>query len=259
MLQLTSTQISTYVGLYFWPFVRIAAMLMVMPIIGTRLVAMRVRLLLALAMSLLVAPLLPPMPLVDAISVQLLILLVEQMIIGAGMGFCVLVLFQTFVVLGQLASMQMGLAMASMVDPSNGISVPILGQFYLLLTTLMFLSMNGHLVMFEIMIESFFTLPVGGGTLPGSELWRIVMSAGWMFSAAVLAAIPMITALLISNLAFGVMTRSAPQLNVFALGFPIGMLFGLFVVWISSQGLIPHYEELTRQVLMQLRQLVGAT
>ena len=152
MLELSNAQISGWVGQFLLPLFRIAAMLMVMPIIGTQLVPTRVRLYLALAISVVLVPTLPPMPQVDALSLRSLLLIVEQVLIGAMLGFVLQLFFHLFIVAGQIIAMQMGLGFASMVDPTNGVSVPVLGQFMLMLVTLLFLAINGHLVALEVLV-----------------------------------------------------------------------------------------------------------
>ena len=161
MLELSNTQIAGWISSFLLPLFRVAAVLMVMPIIGTQLVPQRVRLYMALAITLLLVPILPEMPQVDALSLRSILLIAEQIIIGAMLGFSLQLFFHIFVFAGQLASMQMGLGFASMMDPATGVSVPVLGQFLLMLVSLLFLAMNGHLVVFEVISESFVTFPVG--------------------------------------------------------------------------------------------------
>jgi hypothetical protein len=123
-------------------------------------------------------------------------------------------------VAGQIIAVQIGLAFASMIDPANGVSVPVLAQMLLMLVTLLFLAMNGHLVVFEVLAESFITLPVGTG-LSTNHYWELAGKLGWVLGAGLLLVLPAITALLVVNLAFGIMTRAAPQLNIISIGFPM--------------------------------------
>jgi flagellar biosynthetic protein FliR len=257
MLELSDAQIGGWVGSFLLPLFRIAALLMTMPVIGTQLVPLRVRLYLALAIAIVLVPTLPPMPQVDAISLRTLLLVGEQVLVGALLGFVLQLFFHSFVVAGQIISMQMGLGFASMVDPTNGVSVPVLGQFYLMLVTLLFLAMNGHLVVFEVLAESFVTLPVGGGLLTG-HYWAVAGKLGWVMGAGLLLALPAITALLVVNLAFGVMTRAAPQLNIFSIGFPLTLALGLVIVWIGLADVLAQYQVLATDALQLLRELARA-
>jgi flagellar biosynthetic protein FliR len=150
--------------------------------------------------------------------------------------------------------MQMGLGFASMVDPANGVSVPVLGQFLLMLVTLLFLAMNGHLVVFEVLAESFVTLPVGEGLLL-DHYWTMAGKLTWVIGAGLLMALPVVTALLIINLAFGVMTRAAPQLNIFSIGFPLTLVLGLFIFWLGVSDFLAHFQVFTSEALQQLREV----
>ena len=254
MLELTNMQIGGWVGQYLLPLFRIASMLMVMPVIGTQLVPMRVRLYLSLAICLVLAPNLPPMPQVDAVSLQSVLLIGEQVLIGVMFGFVLQLYFHLFTVAGQIIAMQMGLGFASMVDPANGVSVPVLGQFLLMLVTLLFLAMNGHLVVFEVLAESFVTLPVGEGLLL-DHYWTMAGKLTWVIAAGLLMALPVVTALLIINLAFGVMTRAAPQLNIFSIGFPLTLVLGLFIFWLGISDFLAHFQVFTSEALQQLREV----
>lgn len=257
MFELSDAQIGGWVGSFLLPLFRIAALLMTMPVIGTQLVPVRVRLYLALAIAIVLVPTLPPMPQVDAINLRTLLLVGEQVLVGALFGFVLQLFFHAFVVAGQIISVQMGLGFASMVDPTNGVSVPVLGQFYLMLVTLLFLAMNGHLVVFEVLAESFITLPVGGGLLT-NHYWTVAGKLGWVMGAGLLLALPAITALLVVNLAFGVMTRAAPQLNIFSIGFPLTLALGLVIVWIGLADVLAQYQVLATDALQLLRELARA-
>ena len=257
MLELSNAQIGGWVGQFLLPLFRIAALLMSMPIIGTQLVPVRVRLYLALAIALVLVPTLPAMPQIESLSLAALLLIAEQLLIGVMLGFVLQLFFHLFIVSGQLLAMQMGLGFASMVDPANGISVPVLGQFFNMLVILLFLAMNGHLVVLEILAESFVTLPVGGG-LSTDHFWTVAGKLGWVLGAGLLLVLPAITALLVVNLAFGLMTRAAPQLNIFSIGFPLTLVLGLVIVWIGMADIFAQYQLFVSEALVALRELAGA-
>ena len=257
MLELSNGQIGAWVSSFLLPLFRIAALLMVMPIIGTQLVPTRVRLYLALAITVVIVPTLPPMPEVDALNLRSLLLIGQEVLVGAMFGFMLQLFFHVYAVIGQILSIQMGIGFAAMVDPANGISVPVLGQLLTMLTTLLFLAMNGHLVVFEVIAESFVTLPVGSGMLVG-HYWELVGKLSWVLGAGLLISLPVVTALLVVNLAFGVMTRAAPQLNIFSVGFPLTLTFGLVVVWIGMADTLNQYQNLSSVALAMLRELAQA-
>jgi flagellar biosynthetic protein FliR len=241
MWVVTDANIMEFVGRYVWPMFRISSLFMAMPIIGTKIVPSRVRIVLAVMISILVTPLLPPMPVIPLLSLQSLMVVLQQIVIGVSIGFFLQVLFQIFVLAGQFMAMKMGLGFASMNDPSNGVTVTVLSQFYLIITTLLFLSLNGHLVVIELIVGSFTTLPISQHGLSTSDFWDIAASGSWLFSKALLVAMPVLTALLVVNLAFGVMSRVAPQMNVFAVGFPITLLMGLILIYVSLNTVVPNF------------------
>lgn len=235
---------------------------MVIPVIGTQLVPMRIRVGLAFLVTLLVVPLIPPVPVVDPLSFHAIYITLQQIFVGSIMGFMFVMLMQLFVVAGMMIAMQMGLGFASMVDPANGVNVPVLSQIFLVCVTLIFLAMNGHLVMIEIIVETFRSWPIseqiiGAESITREDLWMFISRISWLFASALVMSLPAITAVLIINLSFGIMTRAAPQMNVFSLGFPIGMLFGLFIVWVSSNGLLPQFDAFSTETFLFLRDIQG--
>lgn len=257
LLALTDAQISTWVASFMLPLFRVTALLMTMPIIGTTLVSKRIRLYFALAITVVITPSLPPMPAVNALDLSGLLLIAEQILIGGLLGFSLQLFFQAFVIAGQIISIQMGMGFASMVDPTNGVSAAVIGQFLTMLVTLLFLGMNGHLVVFEVVTESFTTLPVGSAMLV-NHFWDIANKLGWVLGAAMLLVLPAITALLVVNIAFGIMTRAAPQLNIFSIGFPLTLVLGLVIFWISLGDILNQYQPLATEALQLLRDMAQA-
>ncbi|MGE8499313.1 MAG: flagellar biosynthetic protein FliR [Pseudomonas sp.] len=257
MLELTEAQIGGWVGSFLLPLFRIAALLMTMPVIGTQLVPTRVRLYLSLGICMVLMPNLPPMPEVDAISLSTFLLIGQEILVGAMLGFSLQLFFHAFVIAGQIVATQMGLGFASMVDPANGVSVAVIGQFFLMLVTLLFLAMNAHLVVFEVLAESFVTLPVGSGLMI-EHYWDVANKLGWVLGAALILVLPAVTALLVINVAFGVMTRAAPQLNIFAIGFPLTLVLGLGIVWVSMADILTQYQVFASEALQLMRELARA-
>jgi flagellar biosynthetic protein FliR len=257
VFEFTDTQITQLIGQYFWPLTRITAFLLAAPIFGTQVVTARVRLVLGLMLTLLVTPLLPSLPPVTALSLPMLIITLQQVLIGVALAFVFQVIFQVFVLAGQYIAMKMGLGFASMNDPSSGVTVTIISQFYLLTTTLLFLSINGHLAILKIIIDSFTVLPVGPVGLNSDDFYEIVHLGGWMFASALSIALPVLTALMLVNIAFGVVSRAAPQINIFAVGFPITLIFGLLLMWIGFGAFLPAFEDIINQGFTFSQRLLG--
>ncbi|WP_340480104.1 flagellar biosynthetic protein FliR [Vibrio anguillarum] len=232
-----------WIASYFWPYTRISAMLMVMSVTGARFVPTRVRLYLGLAITFAVMPAIPAVSeSVELLSFKGFLTTFEQIIIGVAMGMITQFIIQTFVMLGQILGMQASLGFASMVDPVNGQNTPLLGQLFMFLATLFFLATDGHLKMIQLVVFSFKTLPIGDGALTTVDFRELALWLGIMFKVALSMSLSGIIALLTVNLSFGVMTRAAPQLNIFSLGFAFALLVGLLLCWYILGGLYSHYE-----------------
>lgn len=255
MFTLDTNVLLASTGQFLWPLFRIMGFFMVAPIFGAQVVSSRVRLMLAVTMTMLVAPTLPALPVIDGISLQAMIIVFQQVLVGIAMGFMLQVFYQIFVITGQIIAMKMGLGFASMVDPSNGITVAVISQAYIVLVNLVFVVSNGHLVMIEMLAQSFDVIPVGFDGVSREALTLILQSGSWMFAASLLLALPAITALMIVNIAFGIMSRAAPQLNVFSLGFPVTLIVGLVLFWVSLAGFLSQYQRYASEIFEMLTQL----
>ncbi|WED43748.1 flagellar biosynthetic protein FliR [Legionella cardiaca] len=219
-----------------WPLPRISSLFLTMPLISSVLVPVRIRIVFSMTLAFLCAP-----AIADSLSLlhfdgHYIAFVVYEILLGILMGFILQLVFQVFILGGQIIAMQAGLGFAIMVDPASKASVPLLSQFYLMMISLIFLSLNGHLAVLNALLSSFREMPIGNVDISLSALGSILTFSGWMFKEAVLVALPAILALLIVNLAFGIMTRVAPQLNIFSMGFPITLLMGMVIIHISLPG-----------------------
>lgn len=256
MIEFDIAALQYWLNQYLWPLMRISGFCMVAPVLGTALVPPRARMLLALFITILIAPTLHDLPHPDFLSPASFVMVAQQLLIGIGLAYFLQMLTQAFVTFGQIVAMQMGLGFASMNDPINGVSVASVSQFYLMMVMLLFLAINGHLVMLDVLIESFHTLPIGAD-IGSSRLQALVGWASWMFSAGLLMALPAVTALLIINCSLGVITRAAPQLNIFAIGFPLMLVLGLLILWASMSSVLPNFERYSHEALTAMRTWVS--
>lgn len=240
MLNLTTGQLEAWLAQYLWPFLRIGACFMMAPIFGANFVPARVRLLLAGAITLIVAPLLPP-PQIATFSAAAVVVTIHQLLIGFATAFALQLIFDALAMGGQLLSNTMGLGFAFNVDPLRGVSTPVLGQLYMILVTLTFLAIDGHLVLIELLAQGFTTLPVGTAGLDSAMIWHLVEWGGQLFAGALTVALPGMAALLVVNLAFGVMSRAAPSLNLFAVGFPITLIAGLVIMYVGLPSVLAAF------------------
>lgn len=230
MLALTSGQLESWLAQYLWPFIRIGACFMTAPIFGAQFVPPRLRLLLAGAVTLIVAPLVPS-PQVVPFSGAGFIVTAHQVIIGLASGFALQLVFDALSMGGQLLSNSMGLGFAFNVDPIHGASTPVIGTLYMLLVTLTFLALNGHLLLIETLVDGFRTMPIDQVGFSANTMWNMASWGSELFAGSLMVALPGMTALLVVNVAFGVMSRAAPTLNLFAIGFPITLIFGLIIIY----------------------------
>lgn len=251
-------QLSVWVLGFVWPFVRIAAMLSAAPLVGAKVLPMRVRLMLALALTWAVQPLVGPIPTVDPLSLAGILVVINQILIGAAMGLALQVAFAVLMVAGQVIGASMGLGFASVVDPQNGIQVPVIGQLYFVLGALLFLALDGHLILVELVARSFVSVPLDAAGPTPTLLRALVEWSGLMFSEGMRLALPVVTVILLTNLALGVATRAAPQLNVFALGFSITLLLGLGTMLFALPNLGPLFQDLLARAVAVAGMLAGA-
>lgn len=257
MITLSAAQLEAWMAAWLWPFVRIGACLMVAPVFGARFVPARTRLILAGAIALAIAPLLPPLPDVPLFSGAGLIITAQQVLIGAAVGFVLQIVFDALAMGGQLLANTMGLSFAFNVDPLRGTGAPVVGQFYTLIATLTFLALDGHLAIVQALVDGFTTLPVGIEGLGPDGLWQLVNWGAALFRGALMVALPGLTALLIVNLAFGVVSRAAPSLNLFAIGFPATLIGGLLIILAGLPAMQSGFVALMRETLGLATRLMG--
>lgn len=256
-MEFSIAEITGALGSYLWPFFRITAMIMVAPIFSSNFVSARARLLLALAASMVIIPTIPTeMPQVQPLSATGLLIVAQQILIGACMGFMLQLLFNAFIVAGQIVAMQMGLGFASMVDPQNGVMVPVVSQLYLVMVTLLFVTIDGHLILIQVMNESFTTMPVAASGLVPSDFRGVVAQASWMYAAGVIIALPAIGSLMMVNLAFGILSRAAPQISPFTIGFPMTIITGFVIIMVTLPLVGEHLVDMSDYMLQMARLLV---
>lgn len=241
-MEFTESVINQYLADFLLPLFRISALVMAMIGLGARTIPTRVKLFLCIAITIAVMPAIPPARVDDLFSLNTALLAAEQTLIGVMLGFMTLLVVNTFTLAGQIIAMQTGLGFASLVDPASGMNVPAVGQFFLILTTLLFWVLDGHLTYLQFVVASFDTLPIPLENFETVKFMKIAEWGGWMFATALSLAIAPLTAMLLVNFSFGIMTRAAPQLNIFAIGFPITMCAGLIIMWLTLGTFLTHFE-----------------
>jgi flagellar biosynthetic protein FliR len=220
------------------------------------MVSMRVRIALCAALAYITVPLLPAGPSLEPLGLVAMLVAAQEVLIGAAMGFTIQMIFDALVIGGQTMAMSMGLGFAMLVDPQRGVSVPVLSQFLVIIGMLVFLALNGHLAVLRLLVESFTLLPVGQG-FTQDGLWTLLLWGSDMFVGALRIALPGVIALLVVNTAFGVMSRAAPTLNLFAVGFPAALLLGFIILVLNIPNFTPTFESLLFGSLDAVRQMLS--
>jgi flagellar biosynthesis protein FliR len=234
-----------------WPMGRFSGLFLAAPLFSSSLIPARIRVLFVFLLSWVCSYLVPEELSFQNFNGLYVVYIIQELAFGILMGFVLQLVFQLFILGGQIISMQAGLGFAVMVDPMSKASIPLISQFYSFMV-LIILSLNGHVALLQALISSFKVMPIGSLLIESSMVWSVISFSGWMFKEAVLITIPAIISLLLVSLSFGINTRVAPQLNIFSLGFPITLLMGIIIVQIC----LPMVGEQMEQSLEQGMQLI---
>jgi flagellar biosynthesis protein FliR len=243
-MRLTDAQLLSWLQEYLWVFTRIGAALMVAPVFGSGQTPLRVRLMLALVLTLLLTPLLAPAAPLPLWSADWFLQIGQQVLIGIAMGLVLRLCFEAVMLAGSLIANSMGLGFAQLADPVNGTSAPVVGVFMTVFATLLFLALGGHILLIELLATSLRTLPPGGAGLGAADLHALALAGAQIFSGALRVALPAVIALLLANLAFGVISRAAPSLNLISVGMPVSLLVGLLMLYASLPSLQAVFTDL---------------
>jgi flagellar biosynthetic protein FliR len=249
----TEAQLTAMIASFFWPMVRIGALFVAMPIFGNKQLSTKVKSLLTLMIALMLAPVLDPPPLVDVFSGDAVLIMFQQVIIGLIMGFSLHMVFGSLAVAGEMVGYQMKLGMAKMADPINGVPVPIVTTLYLTLAMLIILALDIHLVLIELLVDSFKVFPVAVDGLSPDSFWKLV---GWgtrMFEIGLVMAMPIVGSILLLDVAQGYMQRAAQQFQIFAVGFPITLLGGMILIWVTLPAVLENFILAMDEILQFIR------
>ncbi|MEG3079923.1 flagellar biosynthetic protein FliR [Halomonas sp. 5021] len=237
MVEVTFAQLQAWLVAFIWPFARITAFMAASPLWGHSSVPNQAKVGLAAVVAVVIAPILPPMPDVPLMSWSGAGIMVEQILIGIAIGLVMHIVFAVVQAAGEFIGLQMGLAFASFFDAASGTNIMVLSRILYMVTLLMFLALNGHLMVLETLVMSFQSLPIGIGTLNPNAFELMARYAGTIFASGMLLALPLVGSLLVINLALGILNRSAPQLTVFNIGFPTSLTVGLLLMMVLMTDL----------------------
>ena len=239
MISFTEAQIMAWVSPIFWPFLRVLAVFASAPIFSSRSVPMRTKIGLAFFIAVCIQPVLPEPPMVSLTSREALGAVIQQISIGVAIGLAVRIVFAAVEMAGELIGLQMGLNFAGFFDPTTNSQASTVGRFFGNMSMLLFVVMNGHLLLIQAVAASFQTFPVGDAMLESVRTMRLHELGGIIFYYGLWIALPMMGMLLFVNVVMGVISRIAPQMNVFAIGFPLTLSAGLIGIAVT----VPMLEE----------------
>jgi flagellar biosynthetic protein FliR len=247
MISFTSLQLEHWIGAFFWPFLRVLALLSTAPVFSSAQLPIQVRVGLAAAVALVLAPMLPAMPPVRLDSALGWSLVVQQLLVGGVVGLAMSLILSSVQLAGSIVGLQMGLGFSTLFDPLQGVEVTSLASFLNLVAMLLFLAMNGHLLLLAVLARSFTLLPVGASAGLGAASWHaLALEGGALFSLALAMAAPALGVLLIANLGLATLSKLAPQLNLFAIGFPLFFGLGFLALYLLMpvmQTVVHHLVE----------------
>jgi flagellar biosynthetic protein FliR len=248
-------QLQLWLGSVFWALGRVTGLFLVAPVFSSSMVPVRVRIGLVVLLTMVLAPL-AQSP-IDPLSGAGVVAMLGQVLIGAAVGFVLRMAFEAVTLGGELVSQAMSLGFASVADPQTGASSTVLSQFYLLLVTLLFVVMDGHLRVIALLADSFHSLPPGELAINANGLYAVAGFAAELFSGGVRVALPAMTSLLVVNIGFAAISRAAPSMNLFAVGFPITITLGFIALWLSLRSLPGAFDALQDSAWDLMRNLVG--
>lgn len=229
-MNISHAMLSAWMQMYLWPFLRIGALVMTAPPLNAQAVAPRVRLMFALLLTLVLAPLVKAPAGLTPLSIDWGLQIGRELLVGAALGLMLQLVFEGIMLAGEVISFGMGLGFAQLADPLRGAAAPMLGQFYQVFSIMLFLVLGGHLQLLQMLADSFRAAPPGQAAPGAAAFLALAQFGGLCFAGALRVALPAVISLLLVNLCFGVMNRSAPALNALSLGFPLSLLVGLLVL-----------------------------
>jgi flagellar biosynthetic protein FliR len=253
MISISSEQYLLWISSFIWPLTRILGLIALTPILGNPAIPVRIKISFGVVLALIVAPTLSDLPRIDPVSLPGMMILLQQFIIGVAMGLTMQLVFNSIDFAGNLIGMSTGLGFASFYDPQTHGHSSAISQLLTLIATLLFLSLNLHLTLLETLVNSFHTLPIGSDINQEASIgFKLVTSASIIFSAGVQLSLPIVAALLVTNIALGILTKAAPQLNLFGIGFPITIAVGFLMLFITLPYLAAPLQQLFEQGIQRM-------
>lgn len=258
MISFTQDQLYGWLTQFLWPFARIIALVGTAPLLGETPVPRQAKVGLAVMLTLAISPTLAPMPAVAPASLEGLLIVAHQIIVGIALGMAMRMVFTAAQMAGEFVGLQMGLSFATFFDPTAGANTAVLSRMFNIVAMLMFLALDGHLLMVGAVTQTFDSLPISTAGLDPNGMGVLLHWGGEIFSSGLLLALPLIAALLTINLGMGILNRASPQLSVFSVGFPITLTVGLTLLAVALPQTPPVLEDMFSHALAIMSRMTEA-
>ena len=257
MINFTSVELNALITGFLWPLTRLLGLIATAPLFGNVSIPRRVKVGFGIALAMIVAPVIQTPTGLEPMSLQGLLILMQQLLIGIAMGFSMRLIFSAVELGGEIASLTMGLGFATFFNPQSQGRSAAVSQFFSLVTLMIFLAADVHLALLSVLVDSFSTMPIIVGPMAGSLSEQVLHWTTRLFSAGLQLSLPIVAALLITNMALAILTRAAPALNLFGIGFPITLAVGFSMMGLTLPYLTTPLTNLFQEALMFIRQMVG--
>jgi len=243
MITIAAADLDFWLAAFVYPFFRMLALMSSAPLLSHVSVPVPARIGLAVLLTILVAPTLPAMAMISPMSVTGFLLIFQQIVVGVTLGFAMQLAFAAVELAGNMIGLQMGISFAVFIDPQTSRQTPIVGSFLSMILMLLFTALNGHLIMLSALADSFQTVPIGIDAARTYNWLQLASAGSQVFVEGLQISLPIIAAMMLANLTLGVLTRTAPQLNLFAVGFPVTVIVGLLMLMLGMPYLMPELEK----------------
>lgn len=245
MIDINLDLLYSWINAFLWPFIRILAVIGAAPVFGESSIPVRLKVAYAALITVVVAPAIGPMPDIPTGSYTSFLIVMHQIIIGVAMGLVMRIAFAAVQTAGEFIGLQMGLSFASFFDPATGANTAVLSRIMNVVAVLLFLALNGHLILIANLANTFHILPITAEPSLNPNGWGILFEwSSQVMIAGMLLALPLIIILLTISLSMGILNRTAQQLSVFAVGFPVSLMTGLVLLAIVLPQTAPYLSQL---------------
>lgn len=254
MITFSEAQLMAWLSPILWPFLRVLAVFSVAPLFSMRAIPMRAKIGLAFFVALCAQAVLGDQPVISVNGPEALGAVAQQVTVGLSIGFAVRLVFASVDLAGEVIGLQMGLNFASFFDPTTNAQASAVAKFFGNMSMLLFIVINGHLMVLMAVVKSFDRFPVDGNFMQALGQMRLHEMGASLFSSALWIALPMIALLLFVNLTLGIISRVAPQMNIYAVGFPVTLTVGLLGIGAT----LPMMEQPVLTLFQQVIDLFAA-